>query len=245
MHFIPDAMGSSPGGRCFRTGDRSRLLADGNIEFLGRTDDQTKIRGHRIEPAEIAAVISALEEVQDCFATTYEAPTGKRSLIAYVVPNDPSRLSPDTLRHSLRRCLPDYMVPSDFILIERLPLNQHGKIDRNALPAPARRVSREGMTTARNAIERRIATIWQRILRIEHVSIYDNFFDLGGTSLLIIQLQQELQSELEQDISAIDLFQYPTIELLAVHLAQRTDGREASPSPSSGRRRLPRVRRNR
>ncbi|MFJ3925912.1 amino acid adenylation domain-containing protein, partial [Streptomyces sp. NPDC090022] len=184
--FVPSPF--VEGDRLYRTGDRARLLPTGDLEFLGRADDQVKIRGFRIELGEVESALLAHPDVTDAVVLARQEDTGRRRLVAYVV------AGPDTdtpgLRAHLSGSLPDYMVPAVFVPLERLPLTPGGKVDRRALPAPDPEAGRPGTeyTAPRDATEEILATIWAEVLGVPKVGIHDNFFDLGGDSILSIQV---------------------------------------------------------
>ena len=212
--FIPNPF--LAGERLYKTGDLARYRADGIIEYLGRIDHQVKIRGFRIELAEIEAVLSQHPKVREC------AILAKCDrLIAYAVLHPGETLTVSELRNYLAEKLPEYMVPSALVTLDEMPLTVNGKVERQALPAleswrPELEVAYVAPQTEREQI---IATIWQEVLHLEKVGIYDNFFDLGGHSLLIAQVHSRLQARLERNISMVEMFKYPTIELLAKHLS--------------------------
>ncbi|MFO1432620.1 MAG: amino acid adenylation domain-containing protein [Candidatus Competibacteraceae bacterium] len=243
--FIPNPFSE---GRLYKTGDLCRYRPDGNIEFLGRIDHQVKIRGFRIELGEIEALLNQHPRVHEAVVLAREdiiAP-GKQ-LVAYFVPEHgeetsrqgnggkPSVLSshlfilPSELRAYLFGKLPGYMIPTAFVQLEAMPQTPNGKIDRRALPAPTARAHLEtDYVMPRSDVERRIVAVWQTVLQQEKVGIHDNFFDLGGNSLLAIQVHSQLQKILEQDITITDLFQYPTVDALAGYIGrQKHDAPEA------------------
>jgi len=215
--FVPNPF--SLGARLYRTGDRARYLADGSIEFLGRNDHQIKIRGHRIELGEIEAVINRHPAVSESIVDCREDGRGEKRLAAYVVPRE--ELSVDELRGYLLERVPDYMVPGAFLLLERLPLNANGKVDRDALPSAdaLHGALRADYVEPRTEMERTITRVWQELLGLEKVGIHDNFFDLGGHSLLLIKMQSGLQEVLQREIAIVELFKHPTISTLARHLS--------------------------
>ncbi|VAW42567.1 Polyketide synthase modules and related proteins, partial [hydrothermal vent metagenome] len=206
--FVPDPWGEEAGARLYRTGDRVRYLPDGNIEFLGRLDHQVKIRGYRVELGEIEALIIENAAVQDVAVSLREDSPGDKRLVAYIVPNadDTKEMNFAPLRDALRERLPDYMVPTAFVSLEKIPLNPNGKVDRNVLPVPeyGRLGSAAEFVAPRNPSEVNIATIWAEILEIEQVSIDDNFFDLGGESFKAIRVVRQIG----EGVSVMDLFKY-------------------------------------
>lgn len=219
--FVPNPVGAEPGSRLYRTGDLARYFPDGNIEFLGRMDYQVKIRGFRIEVGEIEAALSQHESVQESIVIAKQYSPTDRRLVAYVVGKPDHRASVDQLRSFLKEMIPNYMVPSVFILLDKMPLTSHGKTDRSKLPDPElnRSESEASHIPPRNEVERVIASIWKEVLKIEKVGIHENFFDLGGHSLLLAQVHSKLQEELDVDITMLDLFKYPTISALAEHVS--------------------------
>ncbi|GER90174.1 hypothetical protein KDW_43360 [Dictyobacter vulcani] len=218
--FIPDPYSTEPGARMYRTGDLARYLADGNIEFLGRADTQVKIRGFRIEVGEVENTLSQHPEVSACAVVVKESAAGDKRLVAYIVSNNQT---PEiaTLRTFLQQKLPDYMVPTLFVFLEQLPLTPSGKIDRRLLPAPEQLHSNSGEAEAMPSteIERIIAAIWKDLLQVTNVGLHDNFFDLGGHSLLVARVFNRLQEALKREITMIDLFKYPTVSSLAHYLS--------------------------
>lgn len=218
--FIPDFLAKEPNGRLYRTGDRVRYSPDGNIEFLGRMDQQIKIRGYRVELGEIEALIAEYPAVQTGVVILREDKPGDKRLIAYIVlhPDHVEELVFASLRDFLRERLPGYMVPAAFVVLDKLPLNPNGKVDRRALPLPeyGRLGSEAQFVAPRNKLEADIATIWAEVLEIEQVSIDDNFFDLGGESFKAIRVVRKIGVA----VSVMDLFKYPTIRELAEYLSQ-------------------------
>lgn len=218
--FIPNPFGSLPGGRIYKTGDLARYLPDKNIEFLGRNDNQVKIRGFRVELSEIESTLGRHPFLRDAVVIAQDA-GGEKRILAYVVARPGRAPTTGELRSFLRRELPEYMMPSAFIVIDALPLTPNGKLDRAALPAPdGLRPSLEvDYAPPRTTLEQNITMIWQEVLKVETVGIHDNFFDLGGHSLRIIQLRNKLQSILGKEISIVELFTYPTVNSLAEHIS--------------------------
>ncbi len=222
--FVPNPFGETPGSRLYRTGDLAHYLADGNIEFLGRIDHQVKIRGFRIELGEIEAVLSQHPALRDVFvyALSSDHGSGDYRLIAYVVADKNLAPSANDLRIYLRTKLPEYMIPSDFISLEALPLTHNGKIDRKKLPTPRPKQTdaANGSALPGSELERAIAGIWQEVLHLDKVGVHDNFFDLGGHSLNLMQVQLKLKEVLKKDITAIEMFSYPTVSAFAKFLSQ-------------------------
>lgn len=215
--FVPNPFGES-GERLYRTGDSVRYLAAGELEFLGRLDSQVKLRGYRIELGEIDAVLGSHQAISECVTAVQDGQARDKRIVSYIVPAN-GQVETADLRSYLRERLPEYMVPSTFVTLERLPRTPSGKIDRRGLPAPdmAQRDMTLPYTEPSSELERRLAQIWREVLKLEKVGLDDNFFDLGGHSLLLVQVHARLREELGLELSAIDLFKYPTIGSLAGH----------------------------
>jgi acyl-coenzyme A synthetase/AMP-(fatty) acid ligase len=187
--FVQDPFSGEPGARLYRTGDRVRRLADGTLEFLGRTDTQVKVRGYRIEPGEVEAAMLRHPRVDDAVVLVREDEPGDRRLVGYLVPPRGER-APDAagLRAFLKEAIPEYMVPSAFVALEAWPLSSNGKIDRGALPAPERGGDAKGYVAPRTPVEETLTRVWAETLRVPRVGVQDNFFELGGDSILSIQV---------------------------------------------------------
>ncbi|MGK7948457.1 MAG: amino acid adenylation domain-containing protein [Xenococcaceae cyanobacterium] len=218
--FIASPFSQKEGVRLYKTGDLARYLPDGNLEFLGRIDHQVKIRGFRIELGEIETAIAAHLQVQEAVVIVREDRPNDKSLVAYVVPSQES-INTDVLRDFLKQKLPQYMIPSAFIMLKALPLTPNGKVDRHNLPKPDKlaRSSEKTYIPARNALEMQLVQIWEQVLGIHPIGVRDNFFDLGGHSLLAVQLIAQIQQNLGKNISLANLFQEATIEQLANFLS--------------------------
>jgi amino acid adenylation domain-containing protein len=225
-----------PGNRMYRTGDIVRFLPDENLEFLGRADFQVKLRGYRVEIGEIEAILETLPGVGQAAVAAREFKPEDKRLVAYVVPRPGAELKVANLRSALAATLPEYMVPSIFVVVQFLPLTANGKIDRNALPDPT--FGHEvgtGREPPQNELQKMIAEAWKDALGIDHVGVNENFFDLGAHSLIVAEVHMQLQQRLEREISLVDLFQFPTVAALANHL----NGEElAAPGLSRAERRL-------
>ncbi len=218
--FVPHPYARFPGLRLYRTGDLGRFLLDGNIEFIGRADEQVKIRGFRVEVGEIEAVLRQHPEVREGAVAACSDERGGIRLVAYVVPRTPEAELRD-LREFLREQLPEYMLPSAIVRLEVFPLMPNGKLDRKALPAPDSAGSEaDGPYVApRSELERLIAGVWREALGVKRVGVRDNFFNLGGHSLLLIRVNNRLREALRMDLTIVELFKYPTVSALAEHLS--------------------------
>ncbi|MDP2390899.1 MAG: non-ribosomal peptide synthetase, partial [Acidobacteriota bacterium] len=204
---------ATPGARMYRTGDRARWQPDGTVEFLGRLDHQVKLRGFRIEPGEIESVLGRHPEVAHCAVMVRGAGAEARLVAYYVGGNVPA----GSLRELLRLSVPDYMVPSAFVRLERMPLTPNGKVDRTQLPDVDRPAAPVGEAPAGDT-ERVIAELWEAVLPVRGPARDANFFDLGGHSLLIVHLHQRLVETLGASCDTLDLFRYPTIRQQAALL---------------------------
>jgi amino acid adenylation domain-containing protein len=215
--FVPDPFDAGTGGRLYRTGDLVRWRADGMLEFVGRLDHQVKLRGFRIELGEIETVLSDRADVASAVAIVREDEPGDRRLVAYVVPAGAEPPTVDDLRRCVRSRLPPYMVPSEFVALDSLPLTANRKLDRGALPAPDG--TRPDLVTAcappETPVEELLASIWRQVLAIDQVGIDDDFFDLGGHSLLAVRMLARLQEELDVDVPLATIFERPTVRDLA------------------------------
>ena len=203
-----------PGEKVYRTGDLARWLPDGEIECLGRIDDQVKISGHRIEMGEIETIMKEFPHIHECVVVKKEDANNNKRLVGYVVPGP--AYNKQELQEYMRSRLPAYMIPSFLLTLEKLPLTPNGKIDKKALPDPADPTLYEGHYEApANETEEQLANIWATLLKMKKVSIRDNFFDLGGNSFMAIQIITLIGNTLKVKISIKDLFEHPTIEALA------------------------------
>lgn len=218
--FIRNPFSNHPDARLYRTGDLARYLPNGEIAYLGRIDEQIKILGHRIEPNEIVAILDRHPDIQASRVVARGETCGEKHLVAYLVLNPESHCSTVHLRSFLEKQLPLYMVPSIFVSIETLPLTQNGKVDWYALPAPnAENTLRdEEFTTPRTPVEERLSVMLCTLLGLEQVSVNDNFFMLGGHSLLGTQLISQIRGAFGVELALRTLFESPTIEYLAVEI---------------------------
>jgi len=230
--FVPNPFGA-PGERLYRTGDLARRRADGVLEYVGRVDHQVKIRGYRIELGEIEARLFERPDVRDAAVSVQEGPTGKY-LVGYLVPREAERFasasSPasrlaeegawfEAIKQQLRGDLPDYMVPLHWLVLERLPLNANGKLDRKALPplefGP---LQAQDYLAPRSELETTLAGIWAEVLKVERVGVRDNFFELGGHSLLATQIASRVQKTLQRNVPLRAMFECSTVEELASYI---------------------------
>jgi amino acid adenylation domain-containing protein len=222
--FIPNPFSNEIGTRLYKTGDLARYRSDGNLEFLGRIDHQVKVRGYRIELGEIESLLGKHPEVREAIVLMREDTPKNQRLVAYCV-TDSETVTTSSLRNFLKEKMPEYMLPSVFVQLKAVPLTTNGKIDRRALPIPdGDRPELEQVYVApRSEIETAIAKVWQEVLHLEKVGVNDNFFDLGGNSLLILQVNNKMRAIFQRDISVVTMFQNPTIYSLAECLSQTTE----------------------
>jgi amino acid adenylation domain-containing protein len=235
--FVPDPFSVTPGSRLYLTGDRGRWREDGTLEFLGRGDDQVKIRGVRIELGEIESLLREDPRVAGAVAAVLEADEEAQIAVWFVSRTDPG--GPDEgslageLRERLRANLPEFMVPAWIVPVPEIPRSPSGKADRRALPDPRTLRTSMGVLYVGPAteMERTVAVVWQEVLGVERVSTHDNFFDLGGNSLLAVQVYERLVEAIDAGLTVVELFRYPTVALLAERLSV---GRAADSDPLSG-----------
>jgi hypothetical protein len=204
--FVPDPFGGEAGARLYRTGDRARWLPDGRLDFIGRVDHQVKVRGFRIEPGEIEAVLAEHPAVREAVVLAREDEPGEKRLVAYVAGDETA--GADVLREYLGETLPEYMVPAAYVRLDELPRTPNGKLDRRALPSPEDDAfARRAYEAPVGETEELLARIWSEVLGVERVSRWDDFFELGGHSLLAVQAV----AMLEMDISLGELFARPVL----------------------------------
>ncbi|OYD97754.1 non-ribosomal peptide synthetase [Nostoc sp. 'Peltigera membranacea cyanobiont' 210A] len=231
-NFIPNTFIDKKGARLYKTGDLARYRPDGNIEFLGRIDNQVKIRGFRIELSEIETVLSQHQSVQKAVVIVKENVSGDKYLVAYIVPNIETQNFSSLLRKFLKEKLPEYTIPKAFVMLDSLPLTASGKVDRLALTeldSAASGLIDKAFIAPRTPTESTLAKIWAEVLNIERVGIYDNFFDLGGDSLLTVRLLKQIHKQFENELPLSTLFLNPTIESLATALSSKADSLPWSP----------------
>jgi acyl carrier protein len=223
----------------YATGDLAKYRADGNIDFIGRADFQVKVRGYRIELGEIESMLEAQAEVKQAAVVVRAEDAADVRLVAYVVGNGGAAVQSATLRDALRATLPEYMVPSEVIVLPDMPRTPNGKLDRKALQAmkrePVRQASVESVP--QSDMEKAIADLWRKTLKLDRVGVTDNFFDLGGHSLLVVQLHGQLKQALSVPLSLTDLYQYPTIRSLSEYLSNGKDAGASQLGASRGARR--------
>ncbi len=214
--FIQDPFSNDPNARLYKTGDLGRWRQDGSIEFLGRNDFQVKIRGFRIELGEIEARLAACAGVHEAVVMAREDQPGDKRLVAYLTAMTDASLNIDELRAQLKAGLPEYMVPAAFVILEALPLTANGKLDRKALPAPdASALQTQQYEAPQGETEQALADIWAELLKVDQVGRHDNFFDLGGHSLLVVKLVLEIKQQFEVELVLHDIFMTPVLSFLA------------------------------
>jgi non-ribosomal peptide synthetase component F len=208
--------------RIYLTGDVGRIGSDGQLEVFGRRDFQAKVRGFRVQPAEIEMHLLGLKTLSDAVVATVAEPGGDTRLVAYLVAQGEARSSVEQIRAALARTLPGHMIPSAFIYLSTLPLNAAGKVDRRALPQPS--PGRPSLDTAyvapRNALEAQLARIWEEVLRVAPIGVDDNFFDLGGDSLQAFSVISRALMHFDVKLTPKDLFAFPSIGAMAVRIAE-------------------------
>jgi surfactin family lipopeptide synthetase A len=213
--FVTDPFSKRSGARLYRTGDLARYRSDGNIECLGRNDDQIKLRGYRIEPEEIRGAILRHSSIRDAIALLQTSATGDRRIVAYLISQASHPPEADELRSFLRRRLPEYMIPASFVFLDSFPLNTNGKLDRRALPKPKTPSNGSAGTEPVDAIEERLRGIFRSVLGLNEIGLNDDFFDLGGHSLTAAQLFREIKVCFSLSLPLATLFHAPTVRRLA------------------------------
>jgi amino acid adenylation domain-containing protein/non-ribosomal peptide synthase protein (TIGR01720 family) len=232
--FIPHPFEKAEGSRLYKTGDLARFLPNGNIEFLGRIDHQVKIRGFRIELGEIEALLSQRPDIQQAVVIAREDIPGDKRLVAYIVPNQKLDLSVTTLKCFLQEKLPNYMVPAVFVILDSLPLTPNGKVDRQNLPAcdRTRPNLEETFVAPQNSTEERLFSIWTELLGLEQIGINDNFFNLGGHSLIAVQILSRIREGFQVELSFHHIFANPTIASLAGLIEQHSQLKQQLQRPA-------------
>ncbi len=228
--FVPDPFGAAPGARLYRSGDLVRRLHDGNLVYLGRRDSQVKIRGHRIELEEVEAALAQHPRLRAAAVAAFPSAAGHLELAGYGVPLGDEQPAADDLRGFLAARLPAAMVPHLFVLLPELPLTRHGKVDRARLPRPESAADDDATAVADSAVEKEVAALWRAVLKRDAVGREQSFFDLGGNSLLLVELQERLRQCFGREVAATDLFLHPTVASQAVLFAPAGGG-AAPPRP--------------
>jgi amino acid adenylation domain-containing protein len=220
--FIPNPFGREPGARLYKTGDLARFRTDGNVEYLGRMDHQVKLRGFRIELGEIEALLGECAEVRHAAVIVREDVPGNKHLVAYLVPTSGTNLEIDQLRARLKQKVPEFMVPSNFVVLEEFPMTTSGKVDRRALPAPDQSdlAPKATFVAPKDVIESQLVQIWETVLGVRPIGVRHNFFELGGHSLVAVRLVDRIEQEFGKKLPIATLLQAPTIEQLAAILRQ-------------------------
>ena len=214
--FVPDFMGADPGGRLYRTGDLAKFYSDGNICYLGRMDHQVKLRGFRIELGEVETALSEHNEIKQCVALVREDIPGDKRLVAYIVPHTALHENESALRKYLKTRLPDYMIPQHFITLDSFPMTSNGKIDRKLLPKPSLSSIREvNHETKLTELERQLLKIWQDIIGLDHIDVNDNFFEIGGHSILSVRIFSEIYNLTGVNLHLSEIFKTPTVRELS------------------------------
>jgi aspartate racemase len=233
------------GEKMYRTGDLGRWTVDGNIEFLGRIDHQVKVSGIRVELGEIETMLGQHSAIQESVVIDQKDHVGNTRLVAYVVPNQRQALPIDELRRFLKEKLPEYMVPSAFVIMDEFPLTPHGKVDRRALQTPelVKQEREDAFVAPRDELETQVTKIWEKVFGIEHIGVRDNFFDLGGTSLLVMILFAEIEKLTGKNFPLAKILDAPTIEqmvtLLRDHREDSLSGWSSLVPIQSGGSKLP------
>ncbi len=211
------------GERLYKTGDLGRWLPDGTIEFIGRIDDQVKIRGYRIELGEIESVLAQITEIQNSCVLAKKDSIGTNRLVGYVVLEE--EITKESIQESLKLSLPDYMVPTIWIVLDEMPLTANGKIDRKSLPEPdSAELSSKEYVAPRNEVEEQLVAVWQELLGLDKIGVYDDFFELGGHSLLATRLVSMIRTKMSIEILIRNVFEYTTISELGLHISTLSEG---------------------
>ncbi len=222
-NFVRNPFGKTPGARLYKSGDLGRWRADGVVEFVGRADDQVKVSGYRVELGEIETALRQHGGVRDAAVAVQERREGNKEFVAYVIPAANPSPSADELREFLRRTLPDAAVPVDYVLVEVFPLTSNGKVDRRALSDPAKRHLPTAAPPQTN-LEHAISAVWREVIgHPNEIGVNENFFDLGGNSLRVIEVHARLERAVRRSFSLTALFQYPTIQTLSAFLDSKGD----------------------
>jgi acyl-CoA synthetase (AMP-forming)/AMP-acid ligase II len=238
--FVPDNFSAVSGARLYRTGDLGRVLPDGQIAFIGRIDDQIKVMGHRIEPNEIVTVLNRHPRIDTSFVCSYRDASGSQRLVAYIVVRDKTTVTPTDLRNFLSSFLPSHMVPATFVQRTHLPLSTHGKLDRTALPQPTEGNILRDETEEKfeSPIEEHLSAMLSTLLGVSHVGSNDNFFTLGGHSLMGAQLIAKVRESFGVELSLRALFEEPTTRGMSAEIERLIYARLATMSEDEAQRLL-------
>ena len=240
--FVPNPFTDTAGARMYASGDLARYLANGDIDFLGRIDDQLKLRGFRIEPGEIEAALRGAPGVREALVLLRVIASGASALVAYIVTEPGSEPEPATLRRALAQRLPEYMIPAHFVALQQFPLTPNGKVDRAALPLPDAGAGQRGYSAPHTATQKALAQEWATVLGLSRIGIQDNFFELGGHSLLATQVFSRIRTLFAVDLPLRALFETPTLQGLAARIDEAlalTDGGETEAPIEPARRDQP------
>jgi aspartate racemase len=222
-NFVPNPFSKTPGARLYRSGDLGRWRADGVVEFVGRADNQVKVSGYRIELGEIETALRQHEAVRDAAVAVRERRPGSKEFVAYIIPAATAAPSADELRAFLRRTLPDAAIPVDYVAMKSFPLTSNGKVDRRALSDPAKRHAPTAAPPQTN-LEHAISAVWREVIgHPDEIGVNENFFDLGGNSLRVIEVHARLERAVRRSFPLTALFQYPTIQTLSAFLDSKGD----------------------
>jgi acyl-coenzyme A synthetase/AMP-(fatty) acid ligase len=221
--FVTVALQQDRTERIYKTGDMARMRADGTIEYLGRRDTQVKIRGYRIELGDVEAALASLPGVKEGVAAAREERKGDVRLVGYVTMQKDIAFDAEAARIVMRSKLPEYMVPNAFAVLDALPLTPNGKVDRKALPNPSieQPLRASAVESIMTAPQRRIAALWCELLHLNSVGLHENFFDIGGHSLLLVKLHVALKREFATDMALVELFQHTTVHAQAARMARQ------------------------
>jgi acyl carrier protein len=226
--YIDNPFTKETNNKIYRTGDLAFFTEDGTIEFLGRLDHQVKIRGHRIELGEIEATLSEHQGIREAVVIAREDSEGDVRLVAYIIWQNGSSVLASDVKDYLKVKLPDYMIPSHYLTIDKFPLTPNGKIDRKAFPDYSEYISEltpKDRILPANELEEKIASVWRDLLKMPKVGINDNFFDIGGHSLLAVQLHSRLKEVLDPELTLIDIFTYPTIHSIEAFVNKKANSK--------------------
>ncbi|QQS37256.1 MAG: LLM class flavin-dependent oxidoreductase [Ignavibacteriales bacterium] len=237
--FVDDKFVGKEKRKFYRTGDLAYYSDDGTIQFLGRLDHQVKMRGYRIELGEIETLLCKNDSVREGVVMAREDIPGDQRLVAYIVPQENNKIDINSIREMMREKLPEFMVPSNFVVMEKFPLTPNGKIDRKSFPAPSSSVTRSDEDEAvhsNNEFELKISEIWKDLLKLPKVGLKDNFFDIGGHSLLAVQLHARLKESVDDELTLIDIFRFPTISTIVEYIEKKTKTTETTTVKSESKR---------